>query len=330
MVRLDTRRCGIRKVALGNYKMSKLLFDEYPLVVQPTLARAIGLHEAIVLQQINYWLNLQKGGEIIDGKKWIYNSLSDWQEQFPFLSESSIYRAMENLEWANLIKTGNYNKRKGDKTKWYTINQETVDLLYALVEHEKEIKEMESAAVPTWNNLFQDETGGSQNGTPSSQNETTLPEITTETISDNNNSQSDDCLLEEEKTAQELWDEMPSANNAETKDDGLIPITNEEKHLFEALNIERTARNYSLLVRFKTTKQREKFRECVSVFNGSTDAQVDDIISNGKRDIESVVNALFWRVKNSKPYIPNQINKPNETMTKSYRDSLVNMSPLPT
>lgn len=183
--------------------MSKLLFDESPLVVQPTLAKAIGLHEAIVLQQINYWLNLPRGGEVINGKKWIYNSLSDWQEQFPFISESSIYRALENLEWAKLIETGNYNKRKGDKTKWYTINEETVDLLQVLIEHEKELKEMEkNGTVPSWNRGFQDETPYCQDGTATCQDGTTLPETTTETPSDIENQEVDTCGIDFPKVEQ--------------------------------------------------------------------------------------------------------------------------------
>ena len=35
---------------------SRLLIDEYPLVVQPSLAALVGINEAIILQQIHYWL----------------------------------------------------------------------------------------------------------------------------------------------------------------------------------------------------------------------------------------------------------------------------------
>ena len=36
---------------------SKLLIDEPPLQVLPSLALKIGLNEAIILQQVHYWLN---------------------------------------------------------------------------------------------------------------------------------------------------------------------------------------------------------------------------------------------------------------------------------
>ena len=32
-----------------------VLYDRYPLIINPTLAELIGLNEAIVLQQIHYW-----------------------------------------------------------------------------------------------------------------------------------------------------------------------------------------------------------------------------------------------------------------------------------
>ena len=36
--------------------MSKLLINEQPLQVLPSLAEAIGLNQAIALQQVHYWL----------------------------------------------------------------------------------------------------------------------------------------------------------------------------------------------------------------------------------------------------------------------------------
>lgn len=101
-------------------------------------------------------------------------------------------------------------------------------------------------------------------------------------------------------SVQEDWDAIPSASSAEPVDNGLIPILPEEKHLFEALNIERKAQRRTLFVRFKTTKQREKFRESIAVFNGATNRNVDEIIANGKTDIDGVVNVLDYRRRNPK------------------------------
>ncbi|MGG3893610.1 DnaD domain protein [Geobacillus stearothermophilus] len=105
--------------------MSKLLLDEKPLIILPSLAKEIGLNEAIILQQLHYWL--QESGSEHDGHRWVYNTYEDWQKQFPFWSKNTIIRAIKSLEKKGLIVTGNYNKLKIDNTKWYRIDYEKLE-----------------------------------------------------------------------------------------------------------------------------------------------------------------------------------------------------------
>lgn len=109
--------------------MSKLLIDDYPIQVLPKLAEMIGLNEAIILQQIHYWLNTSKHN--YDGKRWIYNSYPNWVKQFPFWSERTVKRTFSSLEKQDLLFVGNYNKAGFDKTKWYSINYKTLNELVA-------------------------------------------------------------------------------------------------------------------------------------------------------------------------------------------------------
>ena len=74
---------------------------------------------------MHYWLNTSN--HKYDGKKWIYNSYPEWQKQFPFWSLITIKRAIYSLEKQNLLHIGNYNKAKFDKTKWYSINYQTIE-----------------------------------------------------------------------------------------------------------------------------------------------------------------------------------------------------------
>ncbi|MEX2953501.1 replication protein RepO [Serratia fonticola] len=104
--------------------MSRLLINENPLQVLPTLACAIGLNEAIVLQQIHYWMNISQN--VHDGRRWVYNSVPSWQAQFPFWSGSTVKRALANLEKLQMVHTANYNSDSWDKTKWYSVNYETL------------------------------------------------------------------------------------------------------------------------------------------------------------------------------------------------------------
>lgn len=105
--------------------MSKLLLDESPIVVQPSLATKIGLSEAVFIQQLHYWLQASTNER--DGFKWVYNTYEDWQKQFPFWSISTIRRTITKLEKANLIINGNFNKMKIDNTKWYRINYDLLE-----------------------------------------------------------------------------------------------------------------------------------------------------------------------------------------------------------
>lgn len=45
--------------------MGKLLFDEPSLTVSPSLAVIVGLEEAIVLQQVKYWIHYAIEGNIM-------------------------------------------------------------------------------------------------------------------------------------------------------------------------------------------------------------------------------------------------------------------------
>lgn len=104
--------------------MSKLLINEEPLQVLPQLAQAIGLNEAIILQQIHYWLG--RTNNVREGEKWIYNSYTGWQKQFPWWALNTIKRTIYNLEERGLVISDNFNARKMDKTKWYRINYDAL------------------------------------------------------------------------------------------------------------------------------------------------------------------------------------------------------------
>lgn len=119
--------------------MSKLLIDERPLTVQPSLAAALGsLDEATVLQQIHYWLT--RSSNVRDGKKWIYNTMTDWMKQFPWIkSRKTLSGYFDDLEKRGLIVTGNFNKSKFDRTKWYSIDYQ------ALAEFEQSLSQTEQS-----------------------------------------------------------------------------------------------------------------------------------------------------------------------------------------
>ena len=76
---------------------SQLLINEPPIQVLPGLARAVGLNEAIVLQQIHYWLNLQFSRHLFDDRYWVRYSPKQWECQFSFWDKKTLHRALNNL-----------------------------------------------------------------------------------------------------------------------------------------------------------------------------------------------------------------------------------------
>ncbi|WP_270631656.1 hypothetical protein [Limosilactobacillus mucosae] len=102
--------------------MSNLLLDERPLIVLPSLAAMLNsLDEAVILQQIHYWI--EKRQNYREGRYWVYNSMENWMQQFPWIkSRTTLTRYFNKLEAKGLLITGNFNKAGFDKTKWYTID----------------------------------------------------------------------------------------------------------------------------------------------------------------------------------------------------------------
>ena len=101
----------------------------------PELAAVIGLNEAIVLNQIHYWIEKNKGDALHyrDGRTWTFNTYKEWQEQFPFWGTATIVRTFEKLEKNGFIISGNFNKMKYDRTKWYSVNYDKVnEVLYQI------------------------------------------------------------------------------------------------------------------------------------------------------------------------------------------------------
>lgn len=82
---------------------TSLLIAEPPLQVLPTLATAIGLREAIVIQQM-YWLISSEKGEYIDGEQWINLTYEEWVERyFPFFTVDILKKLMISLQERFLV-----------------------------------------------------------------------------------------------------------------------------------------------------------------------------------------------------------------------------------
>ncbi|EML7933178.1 conserved phage C-terminal domain-containing protein [Providencia rettgeri] len=122
---------------------SLLLLKTRPQIVIPELAVRLGLNEALLLQQVQYWLSETSSGVDHDGHRWIYNTIEEWREQFPYFSESTIKRAFNNLKKLGVLNIEQINKRTHDRTNYYSINYE-----HALLSDEVKLNSSNSPAEP--------------------------------------------------------------------------------------------------------------------------------------------------------------------------------------
>lgn len=114
---------------------SYLLINEPPLTVSPTLATIIGLDEAIVIQQVHYWLmNSKNAGRIEEGEKWVYNTYEEWQEgNFPFWSVDKVQRVFLKLEKEGLIISRQFDAKNRDMRKFYRLAYDAICALHDAV-----------------------------------------------------------------------------------------------------------------------------------------------------------------------------------------------------
>ena len=94
------------------------------------LATKLGVEKAIILQHLWFWHQKNKANEqnYHDGSYWTYNTAKAFSEMFPYIKEKKMYSILKSLEDDGFIKTGNYNKVKFDRTKWYALTEKGISI----------------------------------------------------------------------------------------------------------------------------------------------------------------------------------------------------------
>ncbi len=90
------------------------------------IAAALGdINAAVIVQQLNYWMQKEGVGVIIDGVKYIYNTFVDWvNSQFSWLSVWQFRKAMNLLRSLGIVKVIRYKSRQWNQTNYYTLSSD--------------------------------------------------------------------------------------------------------------------------------------------------------------------------------------------------------------
>lgn len=111
---------------MGTSNKKKYSFNE-------DVAIDVGFEESVMLSNIYFWItkNEDKGKmtHYHNGKFWMYSTVREFTERYPFWSSSQIKRILKNLKNKDYIETGEFNKWNPDRTKWYTVSPKGLSML---------------------------------------------------------------------------------------------------------------------------------------------------------------------------------------------------------
>ncbi len=112
---------------------STLLFDEPPIAFSPTLARCLGLHEAILLQQIHYWLQHKLRDPsryqdyFIQNRYWVKWNMQEMMEHVPLGKSPDPYkRTIKALREQSIMLVAQHWKSRYINTNFYSIHYQNL------------------------------------------------------------------------------------------------------------------------------------------------------------------------------------------------------------
>lgn len=184
-------------------------------------------HKAILLKEIYYWVHKNWSNEenVKGGVAWTYNTAKAYHEKFPYMPVKSIQRWLKELVRDRILFATNcFNKKRYDKTNWYTINHDWYDLV--VKGEQKSLPQNEAWSTKITQSLPQNEVCMPQNEATLPQNGAPIPPSTytsTNTTSSRSKNASEEILevvvenenpfQEEMKNDYDLLESLQRKNN---------------------------------------------------------------------------------------------------------------------
>lgn len=90
------------------------------------IAQKYGVHEAILIHHFQHWIqvNVNMNKHHHEGRTWSYQTLEYVAAHFPYLSRDQVNRILRKLVRLNVLKKGNFNKNRYDRTTWFSFVNE--------------------------------------------------------------------------------------------------------------------------------------------------------------------------------------------------------------
>jgi len=89
------------------------------------IAAQVGINAAVVYRNIVFWVRHNEANRknFHDGRYWTYNSLSAFDEQFPYLTAKQIRTAIDKLIEAGMVVKGNFAADRFNRANWYALGE---------------------------------------------------------------------------------------------------------------------------------------------------------------------------------------------------------------
>jgi hypothetical protein len=117
-----------------NLTSSNLLFDEPPIALSPTLARTIGLPEAVFLQQLHYWLAHKARDParykdyFISGRPWVKWTQEELLQQVPLGRSTEPHkRVIRVLKELDILLVEQHLRSNWNQSNFYSLNYAALD-----------------------------------------------------------------------------------------------------------------------------------------------------------------------------------------------------------
>ena len=192
------------------------------------VAERYGIQEAVLLDWLAFWLveNERNERNFYEGRYWVFNSAKALADKFHYITPNVIQKILKKLEDAGIIISGNFNKNKFDRTKWYSIADE---YRYLLKEHRSDAENLKEDAKQNpqsedASGVSQSASGFSQSASPFSQSANVYKLTNTPTEENSKEFQTDSSL----SLANARTREAIPADDFSQSDNFSPPVQNQE------------------------------------------------------------------------------------------------------
>jgi len=95
------------------------------------IAKEYNIITAVLLKHFHFWYDkvVKQDHQFFDGQYWVRMKVTKLQKYFYYLSERQLRYTLNQMESKGLLRTGEFNNKISDRTKWYTLTEKSKELL---------------------------------------------------------------------------------------------------------------------------------------------------------------------------------------------------------